>query len=106
MLIDAQEEAKVGGKIGIGSKVKEGRRLCRYDNQQLCPIMPVMPIISNSFLERRKRQLLNVWSGTKEAKESGRDQRAKKLMGIPSSHHLLQTLPHLGNLISSHQFFS
>ena len=28
MLIDAQEEAKVGGKIGIGSKVKEGKRLC------------------------------------------------------------------------------
>ena len=68
MLIDAQEEAKVGGKIGIGSKMKEGKRLCRYDNQQLCPMMPVMPlmpIISNSFLERRKRQLLNVWSGTK-----------------------------------------
>ena len=69
VLIDAQEEAKVGGKIGIGSRVKEGKRLlCRYDDQQLCPIkpvMPVMPIISNSFLERRKRQLLNVWSGTK-----------------------------------------
>lgn len=69
VLIDAQEEAQVGGKIGIGSTVKEGKRLLRrYDDQQLCPIMPVMsvvPIISNSFLERRKRQLLNVWSGTK-----------------------------------------
>lgn len=40
----------------------------------------------------------------KLSKKRAQGKKAETSMGIPSSHHLLQTLPHFGNLISSHQF--
>ena len=96
MLIDAQEEAKVGGKIGIGSKVKEGKRLCRYDKSTAMPDYASYASDANDFKfifgakEATAVQCMERYKVSKKRVAETKGQKRKKLRPLRpawGSHH-------------------